>query len=287
MALRLKKIINLSIKLPTFPEECKLAKLKPIFKKSATTDPKNYHPISLLPLVSKIIEKSIHFQIEDFLNKKKLIYMYQSGFRTNHSTDLCLAQLIDFVATGMDKQMHTGMILVDLQKAFDTLDHGVLLEKMKYFGFRASVIKWFESYLSNRKFLVCIDNVFSEAGTLKYGVPQGSILGPLLFLLYVNDLPQSLSDAGSYLYADDTCIFYQHEDVKKIENVLNKEFSSLCQWFIDNKLSIHFREDKTKSILFSKTGGLKETNISFAGHFIKQHETVEHLGCRLDSKLSG
>ena len=129
--------------------------------------------------------------------------MYQSGFRTNHSTDLCLAQLIDFIATGMDKHA-TAMILVDLQKAFDTLDHGVLLEKMKYFGFRASVIKWFESYLSNRKFLVCIDNVFSEAGTLKYGVPQGSILGPLLFLLYVNDLPHSLSDVGFYLYADDT-----------------------------------------------------------------------------------
>ena len=154
--------------------------------------------------------------------------MYQSRFRTNHSTDLRLAQLIDFVATGMDKKMHTG-ILVDLQKAFDTLDHGILLEKIKYFGSLASVIKWFESYLSNRKFLVCID-VFSEAGTSKYGVPQGSIFGPLLFLLYVNDLPQSLSDAGSYLHADDTCIFYQHEYVKKIENILNKEFSSLCQF---------------------------------------------------------
>ena len=213
--------------------------------------------------------------------------MYQSGFRTNHSTDLCLAQLIDFVATGMDKQMHTIMILVDLQKAFDTLSHGVLLEKIKYFGFRASVIKWFESYLSNRKFLVCIDNLFPEAGTLKYDVPQGSILRPLLFLLYVNDLPQSLSDIGSYLYADDTCIFYQYEDVKKTENVLNREFSSLCQWFIDNKLSIHFEEDKTKSILFSKTRGLKEINISFASHSIKQHETVEYLGCQLDSKLSG
>ena len=175
--------------------------------------------------------------------------MYQSGFRTNHSTDLCLAQLIDFVATGMDKQMHTGMILVDLQKAFDTLDHGVLLVKMKYFGFQVSVIKWFESYLSNRKFLVCIDDVFSETATLQYSVPQGSIYGPLLFLLYLNDLPQSLSDAGSYLYANDTCIFYKHEGIK-IENVLNKEFSSLCQWFIDNKLSIHFGEDKTKSILF-------------------------------------
>ena len=173
--------------------------------------------------------------------------MYQSDFRMNHSTDLCLAQLTDFVATGMDKQMHTGMTLVDLRKASDTLDHRVLFEKMKYF-----VIKCFESYLSNRKFFVCIDNLFSEAGTLKCGVPQGSFLGPLLFLLYVNDLSQSLSDAGSYLHAGDTSSFYQHDDVKKIGNVLNEEFSSLCQWFIDNKLSIHFGEDKTKSIPFSK-----------------------------------
>ena len=124
--------------------------------------------------------------------------------------------------------MHTCFILVNLQKGFDILDHGVLFEKMKYFGFQTSVIKWFDSYVSNRKFLFCID-IFSEAGALKYGVPQDSIIWPLLFLLYVNDLPQSLSDAGSYLNADDTCNFYQHEDVKKIENVLNKEFSLLCQ----------------------------------------------------------
>ena len=108
-----------------------------------------------------------------------------------------------------------------------------------------------------------------------------------IFLLYVNDFPQSLSDTGSYLYADDTCIFFQHEDVKKIENVSSKTFSSLCQWFIDNKLSIHFQEDKNKSILFSKTRGLKVINISFGGLYIKQHETVEYLTCQLDSKLSG
>ena len=190
--------------------------LKPMFKKGARTDPKNYLPISLLPLVSKTIEKSIHFQIEGYLNKKTLIYMYQSGFRANHSTDLFLAQLIDVVVTSMDKQMNTSMILVDLQKAFDTLDHGVRLKKMKYFGFRASVIKWFESYFSNRQLLVCIDNAFSEYGTLKCSVPRGSVFGPLIFLLYVNDLPQSLSDPGSYLYPDDTCIFYQDENVKKI-----------------------------------------------------------------------
>ena len=153
---------------------------------------------------------------------------------------------------------------------------------MKYFGFRTSVIKWFESYLSNKTSLVCIG-----AGTLKYDVPQDSILGPLLFLLYVYDLPQSLSDAGSYLCVDATCIFSQHDGVKKIENALNKEFSSLCQWFIDSKPSIHLVEDKTKSILFSKKRGLREIDVSFAGHFIKQYETVEYLGCHLDSKLSG
>ena len=153
---------------------------------------------------------------------------------------------------------------------------------MKYFGFRTSVIKWFESYLSNKTSLVCI-----EAGPLKYGVPQDSIPGPLFFLLYVNDLPQSLSDAGSYLCVDATCIFYQHDGVKKIENALNKEFSSLCQWFIDSKLSIHLVEDKTKSILFSKKRGLREIDVPFAGHSIKQYETVEYLGCQLDSKLSG
>ena len=171
LAFPLRHIIISSIKLSIFPNECKIAKLKPILKKDARIDLKNCRPISLLPLVSKIIEKSIHFQ--------KLIYMYPSGFRTNHSTDFCLALLIDFVLTGMDKQIHTCMILIVLQKAFDSFDHGVLLEKMKQFSSPTSVFKWFESYLSNRKFLVCIDNVFSEAGTLKYGIAQGFILGPL------------------------------------------------------------------------------------------------------------
>ena len=151
------------LKLSTFPQACKIA----IFKKGARTDPKNYRPILLLPRVSKIIERSIHFQIEDYLNEKKLIYMYQSGFRTNHSINFSLAQLIDRLClAAMDKQMHTAMIFVGLKKAFDTLSHAVLLEKMKCFGFRTSVIKWFESYLSNRKFLVCI-NVFSWGCNIK------------------------------------------------------------------------------------------------------------------------
>ena len=181
-------ITILSIKLSTFRDECKIPKLNPIFKKGTRNDAKNYRPISLLSLVSKTIKKLIHFQIESYLNNKKNLYV-SVRLQDEQFNRPFLAQLTNFVATGINKQMYTGMILVDLQKAFDTLGHAVLLEKMKYLGFCTSVINWFESYLSNRMFLVCVD-VFSEAGLLKYDVPQGSILRPLLFLLYVTGLPE-------------------------------------------------------------------------------------------------
>ena len=128
------------------------------------------------------------------------------------------------------------------------LDHTVLLQKLKCTGFKESVIKWFHSYLSNRKLFVTLD-VVSYAGLINCDAPQRSILGSLLFLIYINDLQQTLNQTGSYLYADDTCIFDHEKDIEKIE-VLNKEFLSLCGWLIDNKLSIHLGDDKTK-IFFS------------------------------------
>ena len=159
----------------------------------------------------------------------------------------------------MDKQRHRSMILVDLQKAFDTLEHGNLVSKMKYFGFWTSVIHSFEFYLSNKKFLVCID-VFFWGCDIKYGAPQGSILWSFL---YLDNLPKSLPVTGSYLYEDDAYIFHQHKDVRETENVLNKKFSSLCQWFINSKVPIHFEESKNKSMPFSKM--LRKINIFFVG----------------------
>ena len=280
-------IINLSIKLSTFPDKCKIAKLISLFKKGSKTDLKNYRPISLLPLLSKLIEKAIHIQTQEYLDKHGLLYKFQSGFRKKFSTDSCLVQLSDFIINAMDKGLHTGMTLIDLQKAFDTLDHDILLEKMECLGFKKPVIKWFESYLSNRKLFVLLEGVFSEEGLLTCGVPQGSILGPLLFLIYINDLPQALSETASNLYADDTCIYYQHKNVQEIEAILNKEFSSLCEWFIDNKLSIHFGQDKTKSILFTRSKTPEKVNISFHDHSIRQYNCVEYLGCFLDYNLNG
>ena len=244
-------------------------------KKGSKAAPQNFRPISLLPLVSKIIEKVFHDQTQSFLDKNN-IYRYQSGFGKFFSTDSCLSYLNNQVATGFESGYYTSMILIELQKAFDTVNHDILLKKMEFVGFSEETKKWFKSYLSNRKFKVHIKNTFSEPGNLPCGVLQGSILGPLLFLLYINDMPQAV-DCELLLYADDTCLIFQHNDITEIETALNKNFSMLCDWFVDNKLSIHFGKDKTKSILFDskhKTKNSKPLNIQYNDIKIKQYSKV-------------
>ena len=208
LAAPLTQICNLSISTSIFPKGCKHAKLKPLFKKGSTTEPKNYRPISLLPLISKIIEKVIHDQTQAFLDENDIIYKYQSGFRPNHSTNTCLSFLCDKVQKGFEKGMLTGMILIDLQKAFDTIDHKILIKKLSYLGFTKSAISWFKSYLESRIFSVQFDKSISSPCNLDCGVPQGSILGPLLFLLYVNDMSQAVK-CDLLLYADDSCLLFE------------------------------------------------------------------------------
>jgi len=252
-------------------------------------EPKNYRPISLLPIVSKIFEKIVHCQTLDYLDKHKILYTYQSGFRSKHSTDSCLTFLNDKILNGIDKGLVTGMILIDLQKAFDTIDHKIFLMKLDCIGFNTSTISWYQSYLENRKFKVNIENEYSNPGKLKCGVPQGSILGPLIFLIYVNDMPQSV-DCDLLLYADDTCLGCTDTNHKTIEIKLNKNFNSLCDWFVENKLSIHFGEEKTKSIMFGSKRRLKtldKLNIKRGDINISQHKKVTYLGCILNDSLSG
>ena len=222
LAIPVTQICNLSIKPSQFPHDCKLAKLKPLYKKGSKTDPKNYRPISLLPTVSKIIEKIKRDQTMEYLTYNKILYIYQSGFRKNHSTDTCLSYLTDKILTGFDSGLLTGMILIDLQKAFDTINHDILLKKMSLAGFCQS-ITWFESYVSNRRFQVSIKNKYSNVANINCGVPQGPILGPLLFLLYVNDMPQAV-DCELFLYADDSCLVYQYRDAKIIEKKNSTKF---------------------------------------------------------------
>ena len=152
LAIPITQICNLSIKLSHFPEDCKPAKLKPLYKKGTKTDPNNSRPISLLPIVSRIFEKVIHNQTMEYLMDNNIIYKYQSGFRKNHSTDTSLSYLTDKILTGFDSGLLTGMILIDLQKAFDTINHDILLRKMASLGFSNHSIIWFQLYLSGRSF---------------------------------------------------------------------------------------------------------------------------------------
>ena len=284
------QLINISISTSPFPDPFKIAKLVALYKKGCKTDPKNYRPVSLLPLLSKIFEQVVHLQTEKFLSDNNILYVNQSGFRPLHSTETCLTHLSDQILGASDKGLYTGMILIDLQKAFDTLDHNLLLDKLGLLNFSTNCISWFRSYLSNRTLLVNVESTFSEPADLRCGVPQGSILGPLLFLLYINDLPQAVTDCDVRLYADDTCISYTHKNISEIELKLNIDFNSLCDWFVDNKLTIHFGEEKTKSILFSPKNKCKSADpivIKRNEVTLKQFSTVEYLGCLLDETLSG
>ena len=150
-------------------------------------------------------------------------------------------------------------------------------------------MNWFQSYLSNRSFRISVQGKYSCIKKIDCGVPQGPTLGPLLFLLYVNDVKQAV-DCDLFLYADDSCLVYQHKDVKEIERNLNKNFSNVCDWFVDNKLSIHFGEDKTKCILFGTKHRLNKVsslNIKYGEIHLKHYHTVTYLGCSFDETLSG
>ena len=283
------ELFNLSIEKSVFPDECKIAKLKPLYKKGSKLEPKNYRPISLLPVVSKMFERLVHYQTQDYLDEHGILYKYQSGFRTKHSTDTCLTLLNNTILNGIDRGLLTGMILIDLQKAFDTIDHEIFSMKLECMGFGKSTILWYKSYLKNRTFRVNIENDYSNLGNLNCGVPQGSILGPLIFLIYVNDMPLSV-DCDLLLYADDTCLGFTDKNIKTIEENLNSNFNSLCDWFVENKLSIHFGDDKTKSIVFGSKRRLKRLenlDIRRGGIKISQQNKVTYLGCIIDNDISG
>ena len=205
---------NLFIKFSRFPKGCKVTKLKPLYKTDTKTDLKNFRPISLLPIVSKITEKVIHDQTMNYLTENNILCRHQSVFRKNHSTYTSLAYFFDC-------GLLTGMILIDLQKPFDTINHDILLKKIFALRFSDRSINWFQSYLSNRSFRVNVQGKYSCIAKIDCGVPQGSILGPLLFLLYVNNMKQAV-DCDLFLYVDDSCLVYQYKDVKAIERNLFK-----------------------------------------------------------------
>ena len=193
--------------------------MKSLFKKGSKTNPSNYKAILLLHLISKVIQNIIHEQISSSLFNNEILFDYQSGFRKNPSTDSCLK--------GFNKGLKTSMILIDMESAFDTVDHDLLLQKLSAIGFSNHIIGWFKSYLSNQLFRVHLENCYSDTFNITCGVPQGSFLEPLLFLIYLNDMSQTVK-SNLFLYADDFCLVFQGKDFIEIEKQLNGDFKNIC-----------------------------------------------------------
>ena len=212
----LTKIINISFVTSIFPDLCKIAKVIPTYKKDYPLDCVNYRPISLLPIFSKIFEKIIYSRMYQFLESNKLIYTRQFGFRANHSSNHALISMTESIKSFLDNGDFRAGIFID----FDTVNHQILCNKLNYYGFRGEINNLLKSFLSNRKQFVSINGFNSSQLETKCGVPQGYTLGPLLFLLYINNLRYSLKYSTVSHFADDTSIIYSSNHLKTIETIL-------------------------------------------------------------------
>ena len=240
-------ICNHSITTSVFPSKWKEAKVAPLHKNGSNEEVNNYRPISILPVLSKVLEKHVHESLSDFLNKHTLLHKTQSGFRANHSCETALINMIDLWLSAIDNGKMIGVVLVDFKKAFDLVDHRILLNKLEIYGIKDEALLWFDNYLTNRKQQVTINNNKSDFMNISCGVPQGSILGPLLFLLFINDLPLYTNNVFTDLYADDTNLYDIQDSMEQIENNLQTALNSLHIWCRSNGMVLN--PTKTKVML--------------------------------------
>ena len=251
LAVPLKNIINQSISTGIFPNSLKIAKVTPLYKKDEKYLMNNYRPISILPSVSKVFERIMHDQIYQYFIDHNLFYKSQYGFRRKHSTELASLELVDRIISEMDQNKYPVNIFMDLSKAFDTLDHHILLDKLKHYGFVGKTLELMECYLKSRTQYVEYNGTSSNLLNVHCGVPQGSILGPLLFIIYLNDLPNIVKNFQTILYADDTTLFASLSNLENnLDNIntLNTELCLVSKWLKLNKLSLNVA--KTKAMLF-------------------------------------
>ena len=282
-------IINQIMKTGVFPNKMKFAKVIPIYKKDDPTQVTNYRPISLLPVLSKVVEKTIAKQLSEYFEENKLFNQNQYGFRTGHSTEHAALELVDKITSQMDNNETPINIFLDLSKAFDTIDHNILLDKLKYYGLDDTAIKLFRSYLTNRYQYVQMENAKSQILEINTGVPQGSILGPLLFIIYINDISQSSDKFDFLAYADDTTLSttlnkFSTSDDMNISDLINLELYKINEWLEINKLSLN--ANKSRFMIFHMPNKqITLPILQICNTNIEKVNEFNFLGLTLDTRL--
>ena len=283
-------IFNKSLESGIFPEEMKKADVVPLYKSKAEYECTNYRPISLLLTISKLLEKLMYKRTYLFLEQTEQLYQSRYGFRKSHSCETAIMELVSSILKGRDEGFYTLGLFIDLSKAFDTLDHKILLDKLEKYGIRGIAKDWFESYLTNRQMRVkcCISSTgkceHSKYQPLTYGTPQGSCLGPLIFLLFTNDLHKQIENSNTILFADDTTLYKTHRNLTYLKWCLEDDMTRLADWFRANKLSMNL--GKTVCVLFHKDSTPKPITINVDGMKVQSVREVRFLGMWLDSQLN-
>ncbi|KAJ1531443.1 hypothetical protein ONE63_000123 [Megalurothrips usitatus] len=287
----LEHIFNFSLQSSVFPCVWKLANVLPIPKVANPVNCKDYRPVSILCLLSKVLEKIVHSQVYEYLAQNKLINPLQSGFRPGHSTKTALLKVADDIRLAIDQRKLVLAVLLDFSKAFDKVHHGLLLVKMRKLGFSRSVIKWFYVYLCDRAQRVKLGSDFvSNWDFSDTGVPQGSVLGPLLFLIYCNDISDVISNCTYHLYADDLQLYLNFgvKSVTEAVKLVNADLASVLQYAKCHNLSLNI--EKTQPIIYGSNTYLKilqkGSQISIDNIPVPYKDTVTNLGVIFDQSLS-
>ena len=278
-------VFNLSITSGACPDSLKIAKVIPVFKKDDASLVSNYRPISILPAISKILEKILYSRLYDFVTQNNLLNPTQYGFRKSHSTDFAIVQLCDKIIHALSRKEHCIGVFKDLSKAFDTIDHPIMTHKLDYYGVRGTALAWFKDYLTNRKQYVSFQCNNSQKLSITCGVPQGSILGPLLFILYINDILKSSPKLSFILFADDTNIIYSHKDMDVLTTTLNTELAKVQTWFECNKLSLNI--GKTNYMYFKSSNAPSvNLNIEINGISLARKYSTKFLGVTINTNMT-